>query len=141
MLFYIIIASILNILLVIIGTKFLLSLTILGFIFIIYLFPLILNSALSASAVLKTKKKSLYCLVFPTISLLTYIIIGVFLENSSSWTKFIEHNTITSGEMYIKINTSLIEPSQIIFVVLLYFLVEYIILKILERMVKKNGNN
>lgn len=43
--------------------------------------------------------------------------------------------------MYIKINTSLIEPSQIIFVVLLYFLVEYIILKILERMVKKNGNN
>ncbi|MGT2594952.1 hypothetical protein ACVRV9_01880 [Streptococcus vestibularis] len=56
MLFYIIIASILNILLVIIGTKFLLSLTILGFIFIIYLFPLILNSALSASAVLKKKK-------------------------------------------------------------------------------------
>lgn len=141
MLFYIIIASILNILLVIIGTKFLLSLTILGFIFIIYLFPLILNSVLSALAVLKKKKKSLYCLVFPTISLLAYIIIGVFLENSSSWTKFIEHNTITSGEMYIKINTSLIEPSQIIFVVLLYFLVEYIILKILERMVKKNGNN
>ena len=89
----------------------------------------------------KKEKKSLYCLVFPTISLLTYIIIGVFLENSSSLTKFIEHNTITSGEMYIKINTSLIEPSQIIFVVLLYFLVEYIILKILERMVKKNGNN
>ncbi|QGU80185.1 hypothetical protein BSR19_03150 [Streptococcus salivarius] len=141
MLFYIIIASILNILLVIIGTKFLLSLTILGFIFIIYLFPLILNSLLSALAVLKKKKKSLYCLVFPTISLLAYIIIGVFLENSSSWTKFIEYNTITSGEMYIKINTSLIEPSQIIFVVLLYFLVEYIILKILERMMKKNGNN
>lgn len=141
MLFYIIIASILNILLVIIGTKFLLSLTILGFIFIIYLFPLILNSVLSALAILKKKKKSLYCLVFPTISLLAYIIIGVFLENSSSWTKFIEHNTITSGEMYIKINTILIEPSQIIFVVLLYFLVEYIILKILERMVKKNGNN
>ena len=141
MLFYIIIASILNILLVIIGTKFLLSLTILGFIFIIYLFPLILNSLLSALAVLKKKKKSLYCLVFPTISLLAYIIIGVFLENSSSWTKFIEYNTITSGEMYIKINTSLIEPSQIIFVVLLYFLVEYIFLKILERMMKKNGNN
>lgn len=59
MLFYIIIASILNILLVIIGTKFLLSLTILGFIFIIYLFPLILNSALSASAVLKKKKITL----------------------------------------------------------------------------------
>lgn len=57
MLFYIIIASILNILLVIIGTKFLLSLTILGFIFIIYLFPLILNSLLSALAVLKKKKK------------------------------------------------------------------------------------
>lgn len=141
MLFYIIIASILNILLVIIGTKFLLSLTILGFIFIIYLFPLILNSLLSALAVLKKKKKTLYCLVFPTISLLAYIIIGVFLENSSSWTKFIEYNTITSGEMYIKINASLIEPSQIIFVVLLYFLVEYIILKILEHMVKKNGNN
>ena len=141
MLFYTIIASILNILLVIIGTKFLLSLTILGFIFIIYLFPLILNSVLSVLAVLKKKIKLLYCLIFPTISLLAYIIIGVFLEKSSSWTKFIEHNTITSGEMYIKINTSLIEPSQIIFVVLLYFLVEYIILKILERMVKKNGNN
>lgn len=59
MLFYIIIASILNILLVIIGTKFLLSLTILGFIFIIYLFPLILNSVLSALTVLKKKKITL----------------------------------------------------------------------------------
>ena len=69
MLFYIIIASILNILLVIIGTKFLLSLTILGFIFIIYLFPLILNSLLSALAVFKKKKKKLFCWVFLTITL------------------------------------------------------------------------
>lgn len=43
--------------------------------------------------------------------------------------------------MYIKINNSLIEPSQIVFVSLLYFLVEYISIKVMERMVKKNGNN
>ena len=43
--------------------------------------------------------------------------------------------------MYIKINNSLIEPSQIVFVDLLYFLVEYISIKVMERMVKKNGNN
>ena len=39
--------------------------------------------------------------------------------------------------MYIKINNSLIEPSQIVFVALLYFLVEYISIKVMERMVKK----
>ena len=43
--------------------------------------------------------------------------------------------------MYIKINNSLIEPSQIVFVALLYSLVEYISIKVMERMVKKNGNN
>ena len=43
--------------------------------------------------------------------------------------------------MYIKINNSLIEPSQIVFVALIYFLVEYISIKVMECMVKKNGNN
>ena len=43
--------------------------------------------------------------------------------------------------MYTKINNSLIEPSQIVFVALIYFLVEYISIKVMERMVKKNGNN
>ena len=69
------------------------------------------------------------------------LIIGLFLKGSSVWTSFIQKNTITSGEMYIKINNSLIEPSQIVFVALLYFLVEYISIKVMERMVKKNGNN
>ena len=140
MLFYIIISSILNILLVIIGTNFLPSLTILEFIFIIYFFPIILNFILSALAILKKNISSFYCFVFPTLSLLSYVTTGVLLEGSNSWIKFVQSNMVTNGEMYIKINNSLIEPSQIIFVVLLYFLVEYISLKILERMVK-NGNN
>ncbi|MCA6657622.1 Msa family membrane protein [Streptococcus salivarius] len=75
------------------------------------------------------------------MSLIAYIFIGLFLKVSSVWTSFIQKNTITSGEMYIKINNSLIEPSQIVFVALIYFLVEYISIKVMERMVKKNGNN
>lgn len=141
MLAYIIISVLLNIVLVIIGTTCLSHLTILGLIFISYLFPLILNALLSVLVILKKKLKSLYCLVFPTISLLAYVIMGLFLENSSVWSAFIKHNTMTSGEMYIKINAHLVEPSQIIFVALLYFLVEYLILNILERMVMKNGNH
>ncbi|TWS94576.1 MULTISPECIES: Msa family membrane protein [unclassified Streptococcus] len=141
MLFYIIISSILNILAIIIGTKYLSHLTILGFTFIIYLFPIILNSVLSVLAMLKKNVTVYYCFVFPLFSLLTYIVIGLFLDGSTLWVKFVQNNTITNGEMYIKVNNSLIEPSQIIFVFLLYFLVEYIGLKILERMVQKNGSN
>ena len=141
MLLYVIIASIINIFLIIVGTKFLSSLTILGFIFIIYLFPIILNLILSVLAIFKKHVKPFYCFIFPAISLVAYIIIGLFLKGSDVWTSFIQKNTITSGEMYIKINNSLIEPSQIVFVALLYFLVEYISIKIMERMVKKNGNN
>jgi hypothetical protein len=141
LLLYVIIASIINIFLIVVGTKFLSSLTILGFIFIIYLFPIILNLILSVLAILKKHVKPTYCFIFPAISLIAYIIIGLFLKGSSVWTSFIQKNTITSGEMYIKINNSLIEPSQIVFVALLYFLVEYISIKVMERMVKKNGNN
>ena len=43
--------------------------------------------------------------------------------------------------MYIKINNSLIEPSQIVFVALIYFFVEYLSIKVMDRMVKKNGNH
>lgn len=141
MLLYIIIAAMINIFFIIVGTKFLSSLTILGFIFIIYLFPIILNLILSVLAIFRKHVKLFYCFVFPSISLIAYTIIGLFLKDSNVWTSFIQKNTVTSGEMYIKINNSLIEPSQIVFVALLYFLVEYISIKILERMVKKNGNN
>lgn len=141
MLLYVFIASIINIFLIIVGTKFLSSLTILGFIFIIYLLPLILNLTLSVLTIFKKREKTFCCFIFPAISLIAYIIIGLFLKDSDVWTSFIQKNTITSGEMYIKINNSLIDPSQIVFVALLYFLVEYIGIKIMERMVKKNGNN
>lgn len=141
MLLYVIIASIINIFLIVIETKFLSNLTILGFIFIIYLFPIILNLILSLLVIFKKQVKLFYCFIFPTISLLAYIIIGLLLNSSNIWTSFIQKNTITSGEMYIKINNSLIEPSQMVFVVLLYFLVEYISIKIIETRVKKNGNN
>lgn len=137
MLIYIIISTILNIFLVLIGTKFLSHLSILEFIFIIYLFPIILNVILSILTILKKQLNLIYCFIYPSISLVAYIILGFILKGTYTWDKFVQNSTVTSGEMYIKINTNLVDGSQIIFVFLLYFLVEYISLKILERKVKK----
>ncbi|WP_066915974.1 Msa family membrane protein [Streptococcus sp. DD12] len=137
---YLITAILINVILVFVATIFLDSMSILGFISIIYFFPIIMNITLSALAIDKGGKKGNYCYSFPSMSLIMYLIIGVLLYHSQSWINFIENNVISSGEMYIRVNSNLLDLSQIIFVALLYFLVEFLCLKLIERRNKYENN-
>lgn len=102
--------------------SFLGNISTLLFIGLFYLLPLIVNTISVNSASLKEKKLLLpLTLIFPTLSLLSYILFSTLVSSGSAWESFVERNSVQTHDFAVKISGDLLDVSQIVFVTLLYF--------------------
>ena len=120
-----------NILMFMITTQFLKYISLGFFICLIYLLPIILNGILTIFINKKTNINISF--MFPTISFVTYYLIGFKLSFSSVWHHFVMNYSQSNGDIYIKITENLISVSQLIFVIILYFGVEYLVVLFIKR--------
>ncbi len=72
-------------------------------------------------------------IILPVVSTLVYCIIGIILQGSDNWNRFVIDNTVTQGEYNVSIHSDLMAISQIVFVVILYFSVAFIFYLIVRR--------
>lgn len=72
-------------------------------------------------------------IILPVVSTLVYCIIGIILQESDNWNRFVIDNTVTQGEYNVSIHSDLMAISQIVFVVILYFSVAFIFYLIVRR--------
>ncbi|BBC55912.1 Msa family membrane protein [Streptococcus mutans] len=102
--------------------SFLGNISTLLFIGLFYLLPLIVNTISVNSASFKEKKLLLpLTLIFPTLSLLSYILFSTLVSSGSAWENFVERNSVQTHDFAVKISGNLLDVSQIVFVTLLYF--------------------
>lgn len=123
---------------------FLTKLPLLGFIGLVYFLPLVINGVMITYIYIKKTSLSLLeCYIFPLISTLSYWVFGTIIGKTTAWYQFVSKYTYTNGDMYVKIKSNLISISQIVFVTLLYFSVQFLISLFIKKIKGKkiNENN
>lgn len=71
-------------------------------------------------------------LVLPVLSSIFYLLFAYITDNTGTWDKFIELNTISDGNVTVEISQSLLDINQITFMLLVYWgtmIIQYVILK------------
>ncbi len=72
--------------------------------------------------------------IFPMISIITYWLLGKELDGTKKWMSFVANNSVSTGDTYVKINPHLTSISQMIFVIILYFSIEFLLLTIIKKL-------
>lgn len=117
---------------------FLMNLPLLGVVALIYFIPLIINGVMILLLYIKKSNLSLIeCYVFPLISTISYWIFGI---SSNAWHQFVSKYTVNNGDMYVKVHSNLIDASQLIFVIFLYFSVQFLVSLIIRKIKGKINN-
>lgn len=120
---------------------FLMNLPLLGVVALIYFIPLIINGVMMLLLYIKKSNLSLIeCYVFPLISTISYWIFGISIVNSNAWHQFVSKYTVNNGDMYVKVHSNLIDASQLIFVIFLYFSVQFLVSLIIRKIKGKINN-
>ena len=120
---------------------FLMNLPLLGVVALIYFIPLIINGVMILLLYIKKSNLSLIeCYVFPLISTISYWIFGISIVNSNAWHQFVSKYTVNNGDMYVKVHSNLIDASQLIFVIFLYFSVQFLVSLIIRKIKGKINN-
>lgn len=130
---HVIYSSLLHVVIVLVSIFYMARLSILELSVLIYLLPVVLNSFfiyLSMKQKQKIKEAN-YC--FPTLSLISYLIIGLFVDTLGYWDTFIKNNTSNAGDFTVNIDSSLLGTSQIIFVLIIYFSSAYLCILLFNR--------
>ncbi len=78
-------------------------------------------------------------IILPVISLVNYLLLGLLVNYLGFWETFIRNNTISQEDLSIEITSSLLEPSQIIFVSLLYLATAYLFQLLILRKETNHG--
>lgn len=125
-----------NIILYIVSTQLLAHMSVLIFVLLIYLAPLIINGILTLLMRHQNLEKStiISATFFPTISIITYWLLGNALDGTKKWMSFVANNSVSTGDTYVKINPHLTSISQMIFVIILYFSIEFLLLTIIKKL-------
>lgn len=106
--------------LTLLGNQFLSSMSVVLYLALIYLLPPLLNVLGITLRKNKTEKLSL-SLILPLFSTLFYAALSWVTEKSGSWQAFVNHNTVSNQNLTVEIEANGFDPSQIIFMVLVYF--------------------
>ena len=101
-----------------------------SFTIMFYVVPLVINAIFSAIYISKNKITS-GKIVSPILSTINYILLGFISQTSGLWEIFVNKYTVDAEEVNISIASSMITLSQIVFVVFLYFGINYLITTIL----------
>lgn len=101
-------------------TSYLLSfLSVPLFLLVIYVLPLIANLIVYRRQ--KNTWKCLSALVLPTFSVASYLLFAYLTSLNGAWLDFVQSNTISDENMQLDIATNLFEPSQVLFIGLLFY--------------------
>lgn len=110
------------------------------FMILVYVVPVILN--LIVTKYQKTyRAKLISTLILPVFSILFFIAFAYLSLDSGYWMEYVHMNSITDSDMSIEISENLLDISQIVFAVLVYFgssIAFYIISKFNKKL-KENG--
>lgn len=112
-------------------SNLLLSLSLPLFMVVVYVVPVILN--LIVTKYQQTDRAKLTStLILPVFSTLFFISFAYLSLDSGYWMDYVHMNSITDSEMSVEISANLLDISQIVFAVLVYFgssIAFYLILK------------
>ena len=104
------------------------------FLFIVgfYIIPLIVN--LFFCVLYSLKRKGIMAIFMsPIIAIINYIVLGVIFQFDGVWQNFVDKYTVSSKDINISISSSMVTASQIAFIILLYFGLNYLICTIVKR--------
>lgn len=119
------------ILLLVLSLKMFLLFTPPVFLLVIYILPVAIN-VLVTYFQSNQKFKQIVTLVLPALSSVFYLLFAYITENTGTWNKFIELNTISDGNVTVEISKSLLDINQITFMLLVYWgtmIIQYVVLK------------
>lgn len=133
MIIYVAISVIIHMILVYMTTHHLELFSVLSLMGVTYVLPVVMNLVLSFGVISKTNRSRVYCYVFPLISLMAYIVMGHMLGNATAWQTFVQNSRVATGDFYVEVHSNLTDLPQIIFVLLLYFLSEFLYLTFMQR--------
>ncbi|SES14856.1 Msa family membrane protein [Streptococcus gallolyticus] len=132
------IAAILYLILTVLGIYFLPSMSVLIYLSMIYLLPLVVNYVLVTTRKQKNEKFTL-SLVLPVFSTLFYAAFSWATEKFGTWLAFIEKNSMSSDSLTIEIDPNGFDTAQIIFMLLTYFGISLALYFLLNRKEVKSG--
>lgn len=103
-----------------------------SFTILFYVAPLVINMIFSA---IYTKKNKTMRgkLISPVFSTITYILLGFVSQRNGVWEEFVTKYMVDRNEVSISIASSMITLSQIAFVILLYFGINYLLTTIIMK--------
>lgn len=114
------------------------NINIVSFAIDIYILPIFINTIFFILYNKKQTRKKYIKIISPILSTVSYIVIGLFIQENGMWQNFIYKNTYSTDELEVEIVPSLISVSQIIFVLILYFGIGYLINIIISKRGKEN---
>lgn len=109
------------------------------FAIIIYLIPALLNGVIIATGVMENIKFRFLKYILPTLTLFAYFVFGKMVTCSSEWEKFVANNSYSSESFSIQISKDLLSIDQILFILILNFLVVIAVEKVMTYF-KRSGN-
>lgn len=110
------------------------KLSVITFTLVFYILPPIINGFLRLTRkTTGTDKILAYGYAFGM-----YLGIGILTETNGMWKDFVVSNSYNIDDVNVEISSSMVEPSQIIFVFILYFGVGYLIERIIDKRRAKN---
>lgn len=103
------------------------------FLFIVelYIIPLIVNLFFCVLYSLK-RKRTMAIFMSPIISITNYIVLGVIFQLNGVWQNFVDEYTVSFKNINISISSSMVTTSQIAFIILLYFGLNYLVCTIIK---------
>ena len=97
-----------------------------SFTIMFYVVPLVINIIFSVMYIKKNKITS-GKIVSPIFSTIYYLLLGFVSQANGLWNEFVNKYTIDTEEVSVSIASSMITLSQIVFVILLYFGINYLV--------------
>ena len=105
--------------LALITSNMLFHLSVPALLLIIYVLPIVINSVIVKFQ--KEKLKFLTSFVLPTVSIGFYTLFSYLTNLNNTWIEYAISNTVSDESMSLEVATDLLDPSQLLFVVAIYY--------------------
>lgn len=124
-----------NVILFSIGMILNVNMSLLGFIALAYIAPVLYNNIINL--IFKSNKKFKNSVVISAITTVCYFIFSIYFISRPDFSTFVENNSRKTGDVSIEINTQLANVDQLIFI----FLLNFIFLFLISLFKRKEDNN
>lgn len=106
-----------------------------SFIILFYVLPIICTIVASSVKRGKLLNKNILSSV---LALIVYLVMGNIFNSMGIWSKFVARNSVKMSDSEIQISNNMLDWSQIIFVVILYFGIGYLVYFVVKKMRGRN---